>query len=34
MDKFHQPKLVILALLTYVLRVWIWKLAHMHGLEV
>ena len=30
----HQPKLVVLALPTYVLRVWIRKLAHMHGLEV
>ena len=34
MDKFHQPKFVVLAPPTYVLRVWIWKLAHMHGLEV
>ena len=29
-DKFHKPKLVALAPPTYVLRVWIWKLAHMH----
>jgi hypothetical protein len=34
MDKFHQPKFVVLAPPTYVLRVWIWKLTHMHGLEV
>jgi hypothetical protein len=33
MDKFHQPNLVVLAPPTYVLRVWIAKLAHMHGLE-
>jgi hypothetical protein len=29
MDKFHEPKLVAIAPFTYVLRVWIWKLAHM-----
>ena len=29
MDKFHKPKLVAIAPPTYVLRVWIWKLAHM-----
>ena len=34
MDKFYQPNLVVLAPPTYVLRVWIQKFAHMHGLEV
>jgi hypothetical protein len=34
MDKFHQPKLVVLVPPTYVLRVWFQKLAHIHGLEV
>ena len=29
MDKYHKPKLVAIAPPTYVLRVWIWKLAHM-----
>jgi hypothetical protein len=33
MDKFHKPELVAIAPPTYVLRVWIRKLAHMHGLE-
>jgi hypothetical protein len=33
-DKFHKPELVVLAPPTYVQRVWILKLAHMHGLEV
>jgi hypothetical protein len=28
-DKFHKPKMVAIAPLTYVLRVWIWKLTHM-----
>jgi hypothetical protein len=29
MDKFYKPKLVAIAPPTYVLRVWIWELAHM-----
>jgi len=34
MDKFHKPKLVAIAPHTYVLRVWIWKLAHLLEWEI